>query len=55
MYGRLYPSRYERDEGDNDKVLVMVQLEAKDESISESRDCYVTIILQLKKSLIIYI
>ena len=31
MYRRLYPSRYERDEGGNDKVLITVQLEAKNE------------------------
>ena len=47
MYRRLYPSRYERDEGGNDKMLVTVRLEAKDESISGSRDRHVTMALQL--------
>ena len=31
MYDRLYPSRYERNEGGNNKVLVTVWLEVKDE------------------------
>ena len=47
MYRRLYPSRYEnrlylsqykRDESGDDEVLVTVWLEAKDKSISGSRD-----------------
>ena len=29
--GRLYPSRYKRDEDGNDEVLVTVWLKAKDE------------------------
>ena len=56
MYERLYPSRYEsrlypkwykRDEGGDDEVLVTVWLEAKDDSISISRDRHVTMVLQL--------
>ena len=45
MYERLYPSRYERDEGGNDKMLVTVWLEAKDESILGSRNRHVTMAL----------
>ena len=44
---RLYPSRYKRDKGGNNEMLVTVGLEAKDESISGSRDRHVTIALQL--------
>ena len=35
---RLYPSRYKEDEGGNNEMLVTVWLEAKDDSISGSRD-----------------
>ena len=51
MYGRLYPSRYEKDEGGNNNVLVTVRLEAKDNSISGSRDRHVTMVLQYVKFL----
>ena len=47
MYGRLYPSRYKKDEGGNNKVLITVWLEAKNESISGSRDRHLTMALQL--------
>ena len=54
MYGRLYPSRYEsrlypsqyeRNESGDDKVLITVWLEAKDDSILVSRDRHMTMAL----------
>ena len=47
MYERLYLSWYKRDEGGNDKVLITVWLEAKDELISGSRNRHVTMALHI--------
>ena len=54
IYERLYPSRYEsklyssrykRDKGGDDNVLIMVWLEAKNDLILGLRDRYVTMAL----------
>ena len=61
MYKRLYPNQYksrlylswyERNEGGNNKILVTVQLEAKNESILGSYDHHVTIVLHKNLGLI---